>query len=248
MTRYALVAALGLGSFVAPTLSQDSAALPTGEALFAKHVQAVGGMDALSAEKNRVVRGKISMMGRSADGILTTWRIAPNRLYSLVEFPGIATLETWCDGESAWLRDSNAGTRKLTGDGLIELKRSADFLGEANYRTRYATLTTQEKTTFAERPAYAVKATTTEGAERTLYFDAEKGFLIGIKSPGPAADPANERTTILADYKQFGAVTHATKMTQKDTRSETITTITDINANVLAMPNIDPPDEVRKAK
>lgn len=248
MTRFALVASLGLASFVAPAWSQDAAALPTGEALFAKHVQAIGGEEALKAEKNRVVRGKISMMGRSADGLLTTWRVSPNRMYSLVEFPGIATLETWFDGESAWLRDSNAGTRKLSGEGLVEIRRSADFLGEANFRARYSNLTTQEKSTFADRPAYAVKATTTEGAERTLYFDAEKGFLIGVKSPGPSADPANERTMILADYKQFGAVTHATKITQKDTRSETVTTITDINANVLTMPNIDPPDEVRKAK
>ncbi|MFN0133227.1 MAG: hypothetical protein ACKVW3_11975 [Phycisphaerales bacterium] len=249
MSRYALLATLSLGALVAPSWGQEQPAeLPAAEQLFAKHVQAVGGEEAMKAEKNRVARGKIAVMGRSGDGILTTLRIAPNRLYNQVEFPGVATIETWCDGESAWIRDSNGGTRRLTGEPLIEVRRSADFLGEANFRNRYSSLKTQAKTTFADRPAFSVKATTTEGNERTLFFDTERGFLIGYKMPGPTGDPTNERTTIFSDYKPFGGVSHPTKTIQKDSRSETTITFTEIEANVVTMQNIDPPDEVRKAK
>lgn len=236
--------ALAQGGTPAAPAATATADLPSGEDLFAKHVAAIGGEDALKAEKNRLTKSTITFVGRPTSGTATVSRVAPDKMYVIVDLPGVVTVETWSDGENAWQRNSNTGTRRLSGDELVQARRDADFLGEANYKARYSELKTTERTTFAQRPAYAVHAVFAGGGERTLFFDAEKGFLIGAR----AATPQGERTTTFGDYKQFGKAFHPTKTVQKDGQVEMVTTLNSLETDVPSLPSVSPPDEVRKVK
>jgi hypothetical protein len=131
--------------------------LPTGEDLFAKHLTAVGGLDAIKAQKTIVARGTFARTG-SASGLLTIYRRAPNTMYKILEVPATVTVETWCDGERAWVRNSNKGSGKLTGANLEAVKQEARVIGESDYKESFKSLATTDKTTFADRPAYTVAA------------------------------------------------------------------------------------------
>lgn len=221
--------------------------LPTAESLFEKHIAAIGGMDALKAEKNRLVRATYLGPGRIGEGALRVLRVAPNKLFQTLEIPGIITQEVWCNGEEGWMRDTNNGTNKLKGDALVEFKRQADFLGEANYKVRYKEIKTLYGEKFGDADAFAVKAVPTEGKERTIYFDAKTGFIIGFRMPG-SGGPDTDMVTTLSDYKKFGEVMQPVKSVTKQGPGETVITIKKIDSNLSAMPSTEPPDEVRNVK
>jgi hypothetical protein len=222
--------------------------LPTGEELFKRHIAALGGEEALRAEKNRVTKGRLQPKGQPSTGQITILRVAPNRMYSTLDLPGVVTIETWCDGERAWVRDSNSGARVLTGEALADTKRSADFLGEANYKDRYTEIKTVGREKLEGRDVFAVEGTTPSGRKRMLYFDAEKGLLIGIKSLSPDKRPELDSLVLLGEYKQFGAVMQPTRIVQRIGPDETVTVFTSIDANVAPMRSVEPPDEIRNLK
>lgn len=234
-----------LGQETKPPAPASQEGLPEGADLFARHVQAIGGDAALRAERNRVAKFKqeVKSPRGTMNGVVTVSRIAPSKLYLIVDFPGAFTVETWCDGENAWQNHSHTGAKRFTGDQLAAIKRDADFLGEADYKNRYREMKTLERTTFAERPAYAVKVVPSSGAESTAYFDAEKGFLIGFRT----LDGGKERTTTFSDYKQFGATFHAGKSTMAGDGVEVTTTLLSLETDLATPPNVDPPEHIRKA-
>ncbi len=227
--------------------AQPAADLPTGEALFLKHIEAVGGLEGLKAQKSAMVKGRITRVGASS-GLLTMWRKAPDKMYKIVDFPGLVTVETWCDGQHAWVRDSNKGVARMEGEALEDTKLESEFIGEADYKARYKELKTTEKTTLAGRPAYAVAATTTSGKARTLFFDAEKGFLIGFKFTVPSPQGDVPVAVTFTDYKKFGSAWQPTSVVEEVGTSKTTTTFTQIEMDITAMPSIDPPDEIKNLK
>ena len=221
--------------------------LPEAESLFEKHIAAVGGAEAVKAERNRLVKAKYAVAG-GVEGSLRIMRVAPDKLAQVLEIPGMLTQELWCDGESAWIRDSNKGTSRLKGAELADTRRLADIAGECNYKARYREVKTVGREKFADAEVYAVKATPAEGKPRTLYFDAQSGFMIGIRIAGEAG-PESDAVTVLSDYKKFGSVSQPTKSITK--RGETVlgtVTIQQIDSNLSVLPSVAPPDEVREVK
>lgn len=229
-----------------PPAAPVPADLPSAESLFEKHIAAVGGSEAIKTEKNRLVRGKIQTGAQGIEGALRTIRVAPNKFYQTIELPGIVTLETWYNGEEAWVRDSNRDTRRVSGPELSELKLQADYAGEMNYKGRYKEIKTVGREQFEEADVFVVKATPNAGRDRTLYFDAKSGLLIGIRMATEKADV--DSVTVLSDYKKFGDLLHPTKSVQKLGGNQTTVTVTQIETNLTMLPTVEPPDEVRAIK
>jgi hypothetical protein len=231
----------------AETSAKQSENLPDAASLFEKHIAAIGGMDALKAEKNRIVIAQYIGPGSIGEGSLRVLRQPPNKMYQTLEIPGVITQEVWCNGEDAWTRDSNAGTKRIQGDDLIEYRRQADYYGDANYKTRYKEMKTTAAEKFGEVDAYAVRVVPTEGKERTIYFDSKSGFIIGIRVPG-SGGPEFDSVTTISDYKKFGAVMQPTKFVTLTGQIKSTVTIKDIQTDLTVMPTVDPPQEIRSAK
>jgi outer membrane lipoprotein-sorting protein len=226
-------------------LSQEN--LPTAESLFEKHIAAIGGLEAIKSERNRLVRAKFTGPGGSSEGGLRVIRVAPNKMAHILEIPGVTTQEVWYNGEEGWKRDSNAGTKKVKGDELAEIKMQADIMGECNYKARYREVKTLAREVFAGVEAYSVKATPAEGAgrEKTMFFDAKTGFLIGMKTKAAQGDS----TVMMSEYKKFGETQHPTRSVMKvgDMEVGTIT-VSQIESNLSVPPTVEPPDEVKAVK
>ncbi len=219
--------------------------LPSAESLFEKHIAAIGGWEVLKAERNRLVRGKYTVPTRSIEGTLRIMRSVPDKIMVTLEIPGLMTQETWCNAEGAWIRDSNSGTKRVQGERLAELRLQAEFLGEANYKARYAEITTVAKEAFEGTDAYVVLAKTKDGKSRKVYFDAGKGLIVGFRTLKPES-PETEPVVVLADYTKFENILHPTRQVTKIGGVEQgILTVTKVESNLTVLPTVDPPDEVR---
>jgi hypothetical protein len=222
-----------------------AAALPSGDELFKKYLDAIGGAEALRAKKNSLVKARVKRAG-GPDALLTIWRQAPGKMYKTLEIPGVVTLETWCDGQNAWSRNTTKGASRLAGAALNDAKSEAQIAGDADYKSRYTALETTERTTFAERPAFAVAATGADGGKRTLFFDAEKGFLIGVKLPG--GDKQVPIVLTFSDYKASGGLMQPMTVIEEAGAMRSVITYSQVDFDLPQIVNLDPPDEVKSIK
>lgn len=223
------------------------AGLPAGSALYGKHVDAIGGMDNLKAIKTLVTKARFTNSGAvSAPGRLEVYKEAPGRMYKLLDVVGMVTLETWCDGTKVWIRNSNTGVTRPEGAAATEIIQEASIVGELDYTTQFRELKTTGKESFAERECYAVQATGLDGKERTIYFDAQNGLILGARIPIPGGD--KKLTLTMFDYQEFGGVKRPMKVVEDDGATQTTVTYHTVEVNKPVKVSFEPPAEVKDAK
>ncbi len=185
-------------SSAAPTavVAQAAAApkeMPAPEALVARHRTAVGGPAALDGVKALRMTGS----GESLRNTVRTGSVeldwAAERGFSWKDEAGfqLAFNET-----AGWTAGGRGGPRVLEGESLDALHEAGDLERLFDPAASYASLGEVEWTVFDNRNCFAVRAETSEGLERTLYFEAETGLLAGHQGEGILM-------WTLADYRDF---------------------------------------------
>jgi len=159
-----------------PARKAAPAVLPDAAAILDRHVQAMGGADAL----------------RKLDSVVMTGRGERHGGGPVV--PSDATLAWAADGSFVWRFDSGfeLGFNPRLGWSLSQQGASVleqkviDNLREAGDLHRvltpgwgYQSVKTVETRVFDDRQCYVVAATKPDGAERTLYFEVSTGLLAG---------------------------------------------------------------------
>lgn len=229
------------------TTAQPAASLPTPESLFERHIEAVGGLAALKRHHTRVANGRMEMVTQGVRGFVTLEAQAPDKLRVTMEFPGVANIETVYDGSIAWTRIADMPPRLLEGDDLISFKESADFLGEASYKSRYKSLETVGKESFNGTECYKVRAITTLADRETfLFFDVATGRELGIRTRRLVNGKDEDIEIQLLEYKEYDGVQIPAKTVQKTSQGEMVLTFDTIEVNPKRKLNFDPPEEVRK--
>ena len=225
------------------------AALPGAGELFDRYIEALGGDAAIRAINSRIIYGAMVANGAEAQrSQITTRQIAPDRLLATMETPGQPPREVGFDGKIGWRRVGGNPPEPVTGEALKQLKQTADIYQEANYKDRYKELQTIGKTEFAARPAWEVKAVDQDGKLSNLYFDVEKGLLLGARHDQIGPQGPIQVTMTLGDYKPFNRVLHATRIVQTAAGQEVTITYTDIRINSDEVGLIDAPKELAGGK
>ena len=97
-------------SLLTPALAAQ--ALPTGEAVMERFVQATGGKAAMDAKRSMVVKGTMEMTAMGLKGAVTIHKAAPNLSLTEVELPGIGRFRGRVVHPQAWPQDlDHAGQR-----------------------------------------------------------------------------------------------------------------------------------------
>jgi hypothetical protein len=194
------------------------------EAILDKAIKALGGEERLSKAQAATwkARGKITIEGHDNEVNTEATVQGLDRFHSVFEgeFGGNKVKgESVLSGEKGW--------RKF-GDQVVEMdseqvkneKRTVFFM------VIPATILPLQKKdfkveavgdqTFAGKPAAALKVTGPDGKDFTLYFDKESGLPVRLvaKVTGWMGEEYTQETT-LSDYKDFGGIRKATRLTIK---------------------------------
>lgn len=203
-----------------PILTEEapSNALPSAESLFERHIAAIGGHDAVFAQKNRRITGVFEGKPFNFPARLTTWLEAPDRLYSKISEPAGRTILIGYDGQTAWRRIDGGPVAILEGSAAANLRDAADFYGQANYKSRYASIQTIGAGQLLGRDVYIVRAVWPSGEAELVLFDKAAGFYVGVqyRIPVQEGEPL-EILTVVDGYKDVGGAKYPTKITQMST-------------------------------
>lgn len=231
---------------IQPATAASQTDLPNGKDLFAQHVKAIGGKDAILKQTNRMMEGimELPQMGAKASIIIKRW--PPNKLYVRIEEPGSAgAFEAGNDGTIGWIKPAGRDAIKLEGDQLKAQQNDAEFYSDTTYEKRFETFETIERTTYADRDAYKVHVVSKDKQSSWVYFDAENHLRLGSEIEGKAPTGETYITTItIGDYKEFGGVLFPMKMTMTQNNLQRVITFTKIQVDVPDMPPIEAPAEL----
>ncbi len=211
-----LTAAVVAAMFVAlPTPVQAQAPQPAGvredlpdaRALFARHLEAIGGERAIRAHKNRVSRGSMTSFPDGEFALLTVWQEAPGRLHTRLERPGEPVTDTYYSDGYGWRVIGGNRADLITDEPLRELRDDADFFADVEYERRYREMETVEKITEEDGSViYRVHVVFSYGKDEMHYFDAETGLRRAVLTSTMMPDGQIPVAIAYSDYREVAGV------------------------------------------
>ncbi len=225
---------------------QDDDSLPDPGTLVERHVEAIGGEEAIKKHESTTLRGTVEMPGMGMNGEMTIYAAQPDRLYSEMNMPGAGEFKQGYDGDVGWMTSQMTGPMLMEEEQLQEFRRQADFYNDLNFLKHYDDITVAGRTEFENADAYHVKATLDDGEPVHYYFDAEDGFLIGRRAWQETGMGRAEATIIFEEYTEHDGVKIATVIRNKMQGMETIVNITDVEFNTVDDSVFDLPDDIQR--
>jgi hypothetical protein len=187
-----------------PAAPAPTTALPTAEQVVAKYEQAIGGRAAHEKLKSRVMKGSQITYDGTAQP-LEVYQVAPDKLVTIVTTKGGPVMVGY-NGTSGWMK-SPRGQREMSGQQLIQTKRSAEFLGDFMLREMYpAGLTVLGKEKIGEREVTVLASQVSDTRTEKLYFDTETGLLLRILSITQTMLAPVPEQTDFEDYREVDGV------------------------------------------
>lgn len=237
----AVTVSLGLPSLAA------AQALPSATEIFDRHVQAIGGRDAIMAVSSVQQKGilEIAAMGISADVMMAISR--PNKSTMTMTIPGLGEIRNGFDGAVAWDNNPMAGPSIAEGEQLEARKAAADFnqsFGIYDAST-FDSVTVVEKGMFAGEEAFKIAVKRKVGPLVHVYYSVASGLYVGTQSTIPTPMGDVEVNAVVSDYKAFGNLKLPTRIAQSQAGQEVNITFSDVTFNTVTDDAFALPPEIK---
>ncbi len=212
------LAPLALGMALATALAPAAFAadpLPEARSLIDRHIEAVGGADAMRAASKATVKGRFEMPGAGVSGPITVASSGHDQVATRVELAGIGEIRSGINGEVVWSMDPFTGPRLLEGK-----ERAAQI--EATHpdaATRADSFVASARTTglveLGGQSCYRVELVWRSGRESADCYSPDSGLLVATESVQVSPMGELQVTTTMGDYKEMAGMQVATRSEQQ---------------------------------
>ena len=241
--RMGVVMGVVMGAGPVPVAGQD--ALPPAEQLTARHVEAIGGRDAVLRPLASRSTGTFEMAAAGLRGELVIVTEAPNRTVTRITLPGMDDMLSGFDGEVGWSLEPMAGPRLLSGGELDVARENANALVAVRDPSLFQSMQTIERAASAGQPCYRVRLVWQSGRETDDCYHVETGLLIESTEEVESPIGMIHVVTTLSDYRDFGGIMFPTRTVLAMMGAEQILTITTVEFEDIDTSVIEPPEEIR---
>ncbi len=188
--------------------------LPTVDAVVEKFLSAVGGKQAADGVKQFTMKGTLTIPGAGMSGDLTIWMASdPERMIMKITLPGMGDIQTGIVGDVGWQSNPMMGTTLIDDKDLESMRNESKGVG-SDPRTAFDEVAVVGIEPFEGTACVLLRCSKGENVS-TQFYDRESGLLIGSRDKVSSQMGTIEATTVIGDYKEFGAVKVATKFTSK---------------------------------
>lgn len=171
------------GLILSLVLSPLIAAGQSASKIVAQYQKTIGGSSLLKGLKTVDIQGHVTA-GPDSNGTFTEDLQAPNRIYLEVSLGTHRWSEAY-NGKSAWILEPQNGLRTLTGARGKDIQLAGAILNDGllDYRKQKVKLTVQGREQVSGQDTYVVRATSSSGVERKLWFGAANHLLLKEEVP-----------------------------------------------------------------
>ena len=219
--------------------------LPSAKALFAKHIEAVGGEHAIRANNSRTITGSFSMPAMGINGALHVVGSAPNKMNAVVDLGQMGNSIDGYNGTVGWSMNGMTGNQLLKGDALKVMQMRADFYSDLNLAGDSVKQETVEIAIIDGEENYRVLLVAESGNERFLFFSKVSGLLTGKESMEKTPYGILPTLVKIGDYTQFGDLKIARNVTTNQGGVDSIIYIDSVSFDAVAEGSFDIPAEIQ---
>ena len=233
---------------VAPATRQKPVAadLPPAQSIIDRHIEAVGGREAIKSHNSVTVKGSMAVPANGMTGTVELFAARPNKRLTKMNLAGIGEITEGFDGKVAWSVSPMTGPMLATGDELKEKALDADFDGLLGVASKYDAITTIEKTTFEGRPVYKIALTRKGGGGDDIeFYDVETGLKAGGIAERKSPMGTVSATSVVSDYKKFGDILQPTVVKQTAMGAQIVMTIISVEYDKVAPTLFELPAEIK---
>jgi hypothetical protein len=173
--------------------------LPAVDEIVSKHVDAVGGKDAIGKVKTVVTESTFSMMG--ADNPSTTTIVDGVGFKNEVEFNGTKIVQCYTD-KGGWTINPMTGAATATAMPDDVYKAGKGQLSAADPLYDYAAKGSKLELVGKDGSAYKVKLTSKDNVESVYLIDSTSFLITTVSTKGKMQDQDVDVTTKLSDYRK----------------------------------------------
>jgi outer membrane lipoprotein-sorting protein len=182
--------------------------LPTGDQIFAKYAEALGGEANLRKVTSREITSVANLPSGPRESPRTVGQIdqlqkAPNLSVVVTKLP-TGTTATGFNGTAAWTQNAMGRVATLDGTDLARAKRDADFYLPLNLKQNYTRVVVRGTDKVGDREAYVVIATPQGDSAERLFFDTQTGLLLRRVTTVPTPIGLNPIKVDYEDYRDVG--------------------------------------------
>jgi len=235
-----------LGLLLSAAALHAADALPKGETIMDKYVEATGGKAAYDKVKSDISTGSMTLAAMNLKGAMVAYSQAPDKRVVEVTFEGIGKMVEGVTGGEAWSMSAMQGPRVKEGDEKTDSVRQARYNSDVNWRDIYKSAETAGSETVEDKDCYKVNLTAKDGKPSTRWYDKKSGLL--IKATMTSKTPMGEVNIELlpGDYRKEGDILMPHKIVSKLAGQELIMSIDKVEQNVeIPKDKFDPPAEVK---
>lgn len=222
-----------------------SAELPEAAEILARHLEAIGGREALMGHSSRHVTGTITMPSAGLSGSFEMFEAKPNKAVMRITIPGVGEMHEGFDGKIGWSINPMSGPSLLEGKQLEEKKFDTDFFGDLHPAKRYASMETTARVDFDGRPCYKVVLARRDGGQDVQFYDASTGLRAGATVTRESQMGTVNATVTEADYKKFGRILFPTKIVNSVMGLQQVMTIESVTFDKVEPSVFEPPAPIK---
>lgn len=230
----------------APVEPDQAESLPPAERIIERHIQAIGGREAIKSHNSMRATGGVSIPASGLKGTVEVLAARPNKVVGRTTIAGIGEVKEGFDGTVGWSMSPMTGPMLATDEELAQKAFDSDFDGQLGFASKYTSVKTLEKTTFEGRPVYKVALTPrTGGSDDIRFYDVETGLEAGsiLQRKNPMGTITV--TSAVSEYKKFGNLLQPTVVKQTMQGITMITTITSIEFDTVDPAVFELPAEIK---
>jgi hypothetical protein len=180
-----------------------TSAVPTGDAVVAKYVEATGGVAAYDAIKNRVVHARLEILGAGVVLGVTVYAARPANVLTIIESEATGRIESGVSDNVVWENSAMRGPIVKEGAERDDSLRDAIFGRLEHWQDHLKSVECTGAVDVNGKPAYRVVAVPKSGSSQTFYFDKDSSLIVRTETTvNSAAGPV----AVVADPGDFRKV------------------------------------------
>lgn len=206
-----LATSIALFALAGPALAE---ALPDARSLVDRHVEAIGGREAIDRQTQGTLTGRFQMPAAGIDGEMVVAIAATDQIGTRIEMPGIGEIRSGINADLVWSVDPFSGPRILEGEERafqLEQSNPKAILRDASLVTQLETVALAE---FGGESCYRVRVVWHSGRESHDCYAVDSGLLIATESTQTSPMGEISVTSLMKDYRDFDGFKAASRTEQ----------------------------------
>jgi hypothetical protein len=232
---------------VACTLSASRtfAQLPSAREVIKRHVDAVGGAEALARVTSRYIWAGYEIPARHVRGSVEVFAARPNKRVIKLAYPEIGAEVTGFDGTRGWTVAASGTAKPVVGAQLFELRDQSVFDFDSHADSLFRAIETVEETEFDGRTCYRLRLISITQREWSEYYDRATGLFAGSFAPHDTEKGRVTVKTVVRDYAVFNGVRLPTRITLSTAGVDEVIRVRTVKTNTVSSSEFELPRSLR---